>query len=166
MNKIHEFFKKHDIDEKDIPKAFLLYKSLTVVIGVSVFTLCYKYQPIQNYMHQYPFNIITNGFKSRCPKIYDKIATTINSKTKAIADNKYFRPLPEFFKLEPERTTLALGETIIMRELITSITVPLKFFIVINWMKKRNQQINTKECLKDSICLIGTNKSFYSYFKN
>jgi hypothetical protein len=165
MNRIHDFFKKHHVDEKDIPTAFVLYKSLGLVIAGTVFTICYKQRPIEKYMHLYPFNVLLNGFKNKFPYAHNKICNTIETKSTAISQSKYFKPIPNFFGLDPKISTFAIGETILVREILTPVTVPLKFWLVVNWMKKKNHSIRIKEGTKDTVEIIKCRKSVWSHVR-
>src|SRR5436189_5523723 len=109
MNKIHDFFKKHHIDEKDIPKAFIMYKSLSLLACIGFFSLTYRYRPIQKMIHIYPINLLNNNLRNNFPNYYKKTIEFIDNKSKLISENKYFKPIPLFFNLQPQRTTLAIG---------------------------------------------------------
>lgn len=170
MNKIHDYFKKHNIDEKDIPQAFILYKSLGVMIGITCFSMCYKFRPIQTYMHRYPLNILTNNFKNTFPNFYTRAGNFIDEKTYKISNSRFIRPIPEFFKLEPQRTTIAIGETVIIRDIFTPITVPLKFWFTVHWMQnhhnKNNNNITIQKYARDTFDVICSKKSIISNFSN
>lgn len=158
MNSIHDFFKKHHVEEKDIPVAFVLYKSLGLIIAASTFTICYKYKPIQSNINNFPLNLLTNGLKNNFPNFFTKAGSIIENKTLLISNSKYFKPIPDFFKLDSKRTTIAIGETFIIREILTPITVPFKFWVTVNWMKNKNRKINLMEGTKDTIGIIKSKK--------
>src|SRR5437016_4338754 len=145
MNRIHDYFKKHHIEESDIPKAFVLYKSLGLGVFVTVFTTCYIIKPTQRYMHKHPFNVIPNIFKAHTPILYTGVLNFVDKQAHMLANSKYFKPIPQFLGLDPYATTIALTETALIRKILMPITIPIKFWIIVRWMKNKNEKVNLKE---------------------
>ena len=150
MNFIHDYFQKHGIGKKDIPKAFIIYKGLGSMIGVGFMFLCYRYRPLQMSIKYYPFNNIYNRLVTRYPNFYKKSTDFVDKKSKALANWKYFKPIPQYLNMDPQRTTIAIGETFILEKLASIVTVPFKFWIVVQWLKDENYKPNKMDYFKDS----------------
>lgn len=145
MEKIHQTFKKYGVDEKDLPKAFVIYKTFNLLIATGVFTACYKYHPLKNNMNKYPLNLLTNYFKINTPRLYNYMSDKVEKGTDKIANSRFFKPIPNFFNLDSYKTTVAIGETIIIREFFTPITVPIKLFLTVMIIKKKDDKIIQSE---------------------
>ena len=58
MNTIHHYFEKHGIEEKDVPKALVVYKTLGAGIKLGCFWLTYRYMPLSHMVKYYPLSNI------------------------------------------------------------------------------------------------------------
>lgn len=150
MGFIHDYFKKHGVDEKDVPSALLFYKGLGFGITAATYGLCYRYRPLHYGIQHYPLKNINIWLKTTYPQRYQQMETFVKTKTTTISKWRYFKPIPPFFGLDTKRATVAIGETLVVNKLTDPITIPLTFIMTVNYMKNKNHKNGSKELLKSS----------------
>ena len=161
MEKIHDYFRKHNIRKKDIPKAFILYQVLGTITTICGYALCYRFKPMQNIVKKNPFKIWFNNFKTGYPNFYQKSHNLIFEKSKTLSESKYFQPIPKFFGLDSHRAMVAIGENFVLDKLLAPITIPLQFWTTVHWLK--NKDCKPEHPIRDSYGVYRSKKLISSY---
>lgn len=156
---LHDFFHRHGVDEKDVPRAFVLYKLLGVGVSAACYAVCYRYRPLQRAIMHEPFAGWYGGFQRAFPNFHSRATNFIDTKSTAIATSRYFHPVANSLGLESKRATIAIGEAFVFDKFAMFLTTPLQFYLTLKWMKSRDSHPDAKGAVKTSVGVLRSKKS-------
>lgn len=135
--RIHNIFEKYGVSNKDVAVAALSLKGLSWATYFATLGLCYKYKPLKR-MSKNPFMKSKLEYVEQNYPIYGRIKNFVIDKSQKMAKSKYFEPIPRRLGLKSKRFAVALTETIVVYKLMMPVLLPLQFWIVIQYFKRRN----------------------------
>ena len=121
------YFKQYNIT--NIPKAIIIYKTMSLVTAGSMLVLCYKYRPARLFKNSRFGQYIINSIKSRYPNQIISIKKYVKDKADTFSKYKYFKPIPKFLGLVNKRFTYAMMEFIVIGKLCLPITIPIQLWL-------------------------------------
>lgn len=150
---IHDFFERHGIQEKDIPRAFAVYKILGLGVTGICYAICYRWRPLQRTIAHQPFSGWYTGLRRQFPNAFSKTEHFIESKTTIVSNWNAFRGVTRHFGLDSKRATMAIGETFFFDKMTTIISSPLQFWFVYHLFAKPSYQVqeSKKNIMKTSV---------------
>ncbi len=139
--KASKYLEKYGIEKNDIPKAIIYFKVTGYLSWFGTLAICYKYKPIRLFFRlSYPKHIL-NKIKNAYPQRYDKYENFIFSKSKKIAENRYFKKIPVTLGLKAKRFSYSLAENLLFYKCMLPIILPLQFYSAMLLFSHRNESI-------------------------
>lgn len=136
-----ELLEKKGISKKDIPLAIVYFKATSYATWFGTLALCYKYRPLRRLIKSPFFEGKFKNLKLRYPKFYNNCENFITSKSKKLAEWKYFKPIPESLGLKSLHVVEALSENFILYKLLLPLILPLQFWFVLKKMNRNSDHI-------------------------
>ena len=133
---IKNYLESKNIRKRDIPSALLFMKATGYAIWFGMLVGCYKFQPLKRFFKMPMPKRCLDNFKKRHHVRYTKWQNFIQTKSEALANWKYFKPIPETFGANSKKMVTALTETIILYKLCLPITLPLTTILAIQVFKR------------------------------
>jgi hypothetical protein len=123
------YFKQYNIT--NIPKAIIIYKTMSLITAGSMLVLCYKYRPARLFKNSRFGQYIINSIKSRYPNqiisvrkyVKDKLIPSLNT------SNQFLN-----FQVN-KRFTYAMMEFIVIGKLCLPITIPIQLWLTYKILK-------------------------------
>lgn len=134
MGKLSNYFQKYGIGIKDIPMAFICFKSLSVLSYFGCMAICYRYKPLITLFKMGPPKKLLTGIQNRYPNAYYKTHTFVLNQTDKLTNSKIFQRLPKF-GANNKRLSIAIAENIVFSKLMIPVFMPLQFWITIHMLK-------------------------------
>jgi len=134
MSSVKEAFSS--LTPTDLAFALVTHEFLGITYGVGMTILCYTLRPSHFIAH--------SALGLRVVQQFPKLTTRWNRESEKIHNSKflqgYYRMIPQIMKsVDPPRLAVALGESVVIRRILSPISVPAKLvatFYVISWQKK------------------------------
>ena len=119
LEEFKDYFIQKGLNLSDIPKAAIIHETIGFTILITFWSCCYIIRPSHR---------ILIPMSKKYPQLISKISKEVESKF-----NKYREKIKinkEILKnkIDSERVIISLGESIILRNILRPITVPLKLF--------------------------------------
>lgn len=128
---IKETLEKHGVHSKDIPKAIFTFEVMGTAGWIGTLALCYKYNPLGWMANNPPTNGWIDNLRNKYPERFDRTFDGVMKTSERIANNKYFRMIPDKLGLNRQRFTLAVAENFIINKLTLPFLLPAVFWLVV-----------------------------------
>ena len=117
--------------------------------------LCYRFRPVRSFFTKWSGPRRFHKYiQHKYPERYTKTQDYINTKAQHLAEWKYFRPIPKFLGVQPQRFTLALAENVILYKASLPFTIPLQIWGIVRMMQQKNAEkvspIDVLQAIDDS----------------
>ncbi|AYV75801.1 MAG: hypothetical protein Terrestrivirus3_70 [Terrestrivirus sp.] len=139
------WFDKLGVEPKDIPKAFITFKTISYVSYGATFALCYRYKPTKMFLQTNMGKNVIMGINNRFPTFIPKLTEKANTLTTKMATNKYFQKIPESIGLKSKRFSKAFVENFFFYKLGSPVMVPLFLFGSVKYVQHTKIGIKTPE---------------------
>lgn len=150
MERAKNYFEKRGIQSSRVGTALLAFKLSTYCHWSGTLFLCYRYRPVKSFFTKWSGpKRIHDYFRNKYRVRYDKAQNYINSKAQKLAEWKYFRPIPRFLGVEPQRFTIALAENIILYKATLPIVIPLQIWLIILLMSGSTEPVSPIDLFQD-----------------
>lgn len=127
----------------DVPKAIIIHEALGISLLIMIWTGCYIIRP-SHYLFL--------PFKRRFPKYVELLHNKVDNKLNKYREKMKLNQGKLFNWIEKERLLVSLAESVVMRNLLRPITVPLKLYAtykIILFLKPKNSILNVENITKN-----------------
>jgi hypothetical protein len=145
--RIHDTFERYGVSKGDVVTAALSLKGLTWVTYFGTLALCYRYKPLKRIASVPSVKVRLDGIQQNYP-LYGKIKNFILEKSQKLAKSRFFEPIPRTLGLKSKRFAVALAENIVVTKLLLPVTLPLQFWLVVQYFKRRKSKHNQTDDLQ------------------
>lgn len=127
----------------DIPKAVIIHETLGISLLLMIWSGCYVIRPSHH---------LLIPFKRRFPKYVELLHHKVDSKLNKYRIKMKLNQGKLFNWIEKERLLISLAESVVTRNLLRPVTVPLKLYItykIILLLKPKNSILNMENNTKN-----------------
>lgn len=136
----HKLFHHIGIEQKDIPKAFIAFKTLNYVSYLTTFVLCYRYRPAKIFLRSTIGQSVVGTIKNKFPRYVTYVENGATELTDRMKDNKYFQMIPTTLGLKTSRFSKAFVENFFIYKLSFPLMLPLYLYGSVKYVQFSKSQ--------------------------